>query len=139
MARRRGRPGSHLATDDTTGFTVYAETLQRDYWGNLTRFPLKRNLQEIASPFGDPYPVDIYRGPQYEVTDPCQFEVLPKFVGKTNRPFLENSAYAQTFNLNPGIGEMSIGCSFIVGGEEFIVLDDGSFLVTETGGKIIII
>lgn len=114
MARRRGRPGSHLASDDTTGFTVYAETLQRDYWGNLTRVPLKRNLQEIASPLGDPYPVEFYRGPQYEATVPGQFNVLPTFIGNTTRPFLTDSAYAQSFDLGPGIGSMIIGTSFVV-------------------------
>lgn len=114
MARRRGRPGTHLATDDTTGFTTYAEKLQYDYWQNLTRYPLQRNLQEIASPLNDPYPVAFYRGAQYEAVTPCQFEFLPTYIGRTTRPFLHNSAYAQTSTFNPGIGDMSIGCTFVV-------------------------
>lgn len=114
MARRRGRPGTYLATDDTSGFTVYAEKLQTDYWGNKTRYPLQRNLQEIASPLGDPYPVAFYRNAQYESTTPGQFTILPTFIGKTTRPFLTDSAYAQAFDLSPGIGGMAVGTSFVV-------------------------
>lgn len=114
MARRRGRPGSHLAVDDNSGFTTYAEKLNKDYWGNETRFPLQRNLQEISSPLGDPYPVSLFRGAQYEQVNPCDFEVTPTYIGKTTRPFLQNSAYAQAVNLDPAIPDMSVGCTLVV-------------------------
>lgn len=114
MARRRGKPGAWLTSDDTTGFTVFNDRIQTDYWGNKTAVPLQRNLQEISSPLGDPYPVAFYRGPQYEATTACDFEVAPTFVGKTTKPFVINSQYAQLFNLNPSIPDMSVGCTFIV-------------------------
>lgn len=87
MARRRGRPGDWLATDDSTGFTVYASKLKRDFWGNLEVSPLKRNLQEIATALADPYPVYPIRGPQYEtVASVSALVVAPTNVGVTSVP-----------------------------------------------------
>jgi len=83
MARRSGRKGDHLATDDYTGFTVYASKLQYDYWGSLAVHPLKRNLQEISSPLCDPVPVEIYRGPTYEIAS-STFLNVPNTVGNTS-------------------------------------------------------
>lgn len=114
MARRGGKPGSHLATDDYTGFTVYAEKLKRDFWGSLVIKPLLRNLQEIASPLNDPQPVDIYRGPNYENTSGCPGSTAPFFVGNTTVPTNPNNAGIQGLNLFPGIGTMEIGCTFEV-------------------------
>lgn len=84
MARRRGRPGDYLGTDDDTGFTVYFSQLRRDFWGNFTVSPLQRNLQEICSPLNDPTPVKPYRGPNYEVVDSTITTVQPTKVGTTN-------------------------------------------------------
>lgn len=114
MARRRGKPGSYLMADDYSGFTVYRDQLQEDYWGSYSKKVLKRNLQEISSPLGDPFPVSVFRGSFYEATTACQFEVSPLFIGKTNKPFPQNSAYAQTVNLDPGIGQATVGCTLIV-------------------------
>lgn len=101
-------------TDDSSGFTTYADKLQTDYWGNETAYGLKRNLQEIATPLGDPYPVSRFRGPQYEYTDGCSFETSPIYIGKTTRLFPQTSAYAQFQNLSPGIGEATVGCTLEV-------------------------
>lgn len=114
MARRMGRKGDYLATDDTTGFTEYASTLRLDYWGNRTRIPLLRNLQEIATPLDDPAPVPFYRGPNYEITNPCNFEVAPVYVGNTTVPTNPNNIAFQVLDLNPAIPDMSVGCTFIV-------------------------
>lgn len=114
MARRNGRPGAYLMTDDTSGTTQYANKLKTDYWGNETKFGLIRNLQEIASPLGDPYPVSRYRGPQYEATNGCMFETSPIFIGNTTRPFPQTSAYAQFQDLDPGIGLATVGCTLKV-------------------------
>lgn len=114
MARRNGRKGDWLATDDYTGFTRYASELRKDYWGAYAVKPLLRNLQEIASPLNDPRPVPFYRGPNYEFTAPCIGEIAPTYVGDTTvRTSLSNMA-AQVLNLNPGIGQMVIGCTFVV-------------------------
>lgn len=113
MARRGGRKGDYLASDDYSGNTCYASKLQKDYWGNMVLKPLLRNLQEIASPLSDPYPVSFYRGPVYEQTTACQFELQPTYIGTTNKPF-PNTNVTDLFNLNPSLGQMSIGCNFIV-------------------------
>lgn len=114
MARRRGKPGKWLATDDYSGATVYANTLKRDYWGNRSAKPiLKRNLQEIASPLDDPRPVPFYIGSQYEQTNECMFETTPQYIGTTLIPF-PPSQFFPPFGFNPGIGEATIGCLFTV-------------------------
>lgn len=114
MAGRNQRKGDWLATDDTTGFTQYASKLRQDFWGNMTAIPLKRNLQEIATPLDDPAPVSFYRGPQYESFDPCDAEIAPVYVGNTTVPTNPNNMAYQVLNLNPGIGDMTVGCTFIV-------------------------
>ena len=94
MARRGGRKGDWLATDDDTGFTVYGSRLKRGFYGEYSVKPLKRNLQEIASPLNDPAPVNPYRGPNYEEVNPATTTVIPQFVGTTTVPTsTDNMAY----------------------------------------------
>ena len=114
MARRSQRKGDHLATDDYTGFTVFASKLRRDYWGSLAVKPLIRNLQEISSPLNDPAPVDVYRGPNYEFTPVCVAETAPLYIGLTNIPTNQNNAAFAALDLLPAIPNMAIGCTFVV-------------------------
>lgn len=114
MARRNGRMGSWLVTDDYFGTTRYAEEIKRDYWGSYSRKPLLRNLQEIATPLTDPQPVSIYRGPSYEITPVCVAETAPLYVGNTNIPTSTSNAAMQVLDLSPAIPDMVVGCSFIV-------------------------
>lgn len=114
MARRRGRPGAYLMTDDYSGVTCYASELHQDWWGNYTKQPLKRNLQEIAVGLNDPVPVTVFRGPQYEVTNICDFEHIPIFIGRTNIRTPNTSPATQALGLDPGIGDAVIGCTFVV-------------------------
>lgn len=114
MARRGGRKGDYLATDDLTGFTTFASKLKRDYWGNYAVRPLKRNLQEIAFPLNDPAPVSLYRGPNYESTPTCIAETSPIYVGLTTVFTNINNAAIQALNLSPAIPDMEIGCTFVV-------------------------
>lgn len=119
MARRHGRKGDYLAADDWTGFTVYGSQLRQDFWGNYTRIPLKRNLQEIASPLNDPQPVPVFRGPQYEAWPYTAFGfIVPLDVGDTNVPTNRTSAaiqaLAQNASTSQGIGAMQIGSTFQV-------------------------
>ncbi len=114
MARRQGRKGTWLVSDDYTGFVVYASKVKKDFWGALAVNPLERNLQEIASPLHDPEPVSYYRGPNYEFTPKCIAENAPLFVGLTTVRTNPNNAAFQALNLDPGIGDAIIGCSFEV-------------------------
>lgn len=116
MARRNGRKGDYLYTSDYSDTAGFASRMQRDYWGDYNDdFILKRNLQEISVPLNDPYPVPIYSGPSYEQTNGCIGESIPIYIGNTTRPFPTNSAVVQAFpTLNPSIGNMSVGCTFVV-------------------------
>lgn len=114
MARRGQRKGDWLATDDYTGFTKFASQLKQDWWGMYAQKPLLRNLQEIATPLNDPAPVPFYRGPNYEESETCEGEIAPAFVGNTTIPTNPNNAAFQALALDPGIGQMSIGCTFFV-------------------------
>lgn len=113
MARRSGKKGQWLVTDDYTGITRYSSEMQQDYWGNYTRKPLKRNLQEIASPLSDPEPVPFYRPPTYEHTTAAQFSVCPATVGLTSKPTPPSLA-GDVFGWNAGIGDAVIGSTFLV-------------------------
>lgn len=115
MARRNGRRGDYLATDDYLGTTCYASQLQRDFWGSYSRKPLQRNLQEISSPLNDPQPVSMFRGPAYETyTTECVGAVAPAYVGVTTIPTNRNNAAFQALNLHPGLGAMEVSCSLFV-------------------------
>ncbi len=115
MARRNGRPGDYLASDDYTGFTHFRSALKFDYWGALVRKPLQRNLQEIASPLNDPHPVNPFRGSTYEASNGCIADLAPTYVGNTTVPTNPNSAAIQALHLiNPAIPYMSVGCTFEV-------------------------
>lgn len=90
MARRQGRPGDWLGTDDYLGVTRYQSQLRRDFWGQHAQKPLKRNLQEIATSLADPYPVFPVQAPGYEIVASVTALVsAPTNVGvttvKTNR------------------------------------------------------
>jgi len=114
MARRNGKKGDWLATDDYYGFTTYGSRLKLDFWGSYAKKPLLRNLQEIASPLTDPEPVAFYRGPNYEYTPPCIAEVAPTYVGLTNVPTSQDNMAFQVLDLNPAIPNMVVGCSLVV-------------------------
>lgn len=116
MARRGGRLGAYLMTDEYLGFTRYASQLKRDFWGAYAQRPLQRNLQEIATPLEDPYPVFPSNGPSYEIIDPCEAESARPTVGNTSVPTSNQNMAMQSnvLNLNPAIPNMSIGCTFIV-------------------------
>lgn len=145
MARRRGRPGDYLVTDDYFGNTTYRSKVREDYWGSWTRKPLLRNLQEVASPLNDPYPVDVYRGPDYEKTTACDFELFPRFIGRTIVPFNRNNILSAVFNFNPAIPDMSIGCTFIVAPDTppppligYLTTDDDQTILTDDGIAILV-
>lgn len=114
MARRHGKKGDWLGTDEITGRTVWGSQLKRGYYGELAVKPFVRNLQEIASPLDDPAPVPVYSGPQYEITPVCVSETAPIYVGNTTVRTNVNNAAAQALNLSPSIGTMKIGCSFVI-------------------------
>ncbi len=114
MARRGQRQGEWLATDDYSGFTHFASQLKKDFWGSYATSPLKRNLQEIASPLDDPRPVPFYRGPNYEITNGCIAEIAPTYVGLTTVPTNSNNMAFQVLDLDLSIPDMTVGCSLVV-------------------------
>lgn len=119
MARRNGRPGDYLATDDYTGMTHYASELRMDYWGSYAKKPLQRNLQEIATPLNDPDILPFYRGADYEAWPYETYGfIVPLTVGNTSVLTDRNNAAIQVLGENPtaamGIGAMQIGVNFTV-------------------------
>lgn len=115
MARRNGRKGDYLYTSDYTGVAGYASRMQKDYWNDYNDGKiLQRNLQEIATPLNDPYPVPMYNGPDYEKGVECASEIIPLFIGRTTRRTPTGTTTIQALGVDPGVGQMSIGCTFIV-------------------------
>ena len=111
MARRHGRKGQWLVSDDYTGQTHYSSEMQTDYWGNIVKRPLKRNLQEIASPLTDPEPIPFYRGPTYETVDVGTFKLSPLYVGNTL--IKTKSSYAGDV-LGYDVGAVPFDCNTVV-------------------------
>lgn len=142
--RRRGRPGDYLITDDWTGCTTYHSKVRKDYWGNLSEIVLKRNLQEISQPLNDPYPVKEYRGPQYEQTNACDFELFPNYIGNTLIPFNKaNNPLSTVLDFDPAIPNMEIGCTLIVQPDapfptDFLVTEGGDPITTQGGDNIVL-
>lgn len=116
MARRRGKLGEYLAVDEYYGNVVYASRLKRDDDGYYAVKPLQRNLQEIASPLNDPRPVSLQRGPDYETYDVCALQTAPLFIGNTNvrTSTLGAAMQSQALGIDPGIGDMEVGCTLVV-------------------------
>lgn len=119
MARRQGRLGDYLATDDYSGATVLASRLKRDFWGNYAVRPLERNVQEIAQPLNDPEQLPFYRGPDYEAWPYSSYGfIVPLTVGNTSILTNRNNMAIQVLGDNPttatGIGAMQIGVNFSV-------------------------
>jgi hypothetical protein len=115
MGRRNGRPGDYLVTDQYLGVTTYASKVRRDFWGSLVQKPLQRNLQEISQPLLDPYPVPYVTGSSYErVPNTCIFERIPFYIGNTTIRTPLTSPAAQALYNTTGIGDMSVGCTFVV-------------------------
>lgn len=114
MARRGQRKGDYLMSDDYFGQTHYASELTRDFWGSWAVKPLERNLQEIAQPLEDPQPVPFYNGPTYEFTPACIGETAPLHVGLTTVSTNPYGVGVQALDLFPSLGEMAVGCNFLV-------------------------
>lgn len=117
MRRRRGKLGESLAVDDYTGFVTYRSRLRPDEDNFYSERPLKRNLQEIASPLNDPKPVDrVGAAANYETYDVCDLQVAPVYVGRTSvrTSTLSAAMQSQAYGIDPGIGDMEVGCSFRV-------------------------
>lgn len=112
--RRNQKRGDWLASDDLTGFTVYASKIKRGWYGEQAVKPYKRNLQEVASPLDDPEVVPFILGPNYENTSGCPGADAPLYVGNTTVLTNPNNAAIQALDLFPAIPDMEVGCSFIV-------------------------
>lgn len=143
MARRNGRKGDWLAQDQYYGTTQYASRLKLDYWGSRAVKPLKRNLQEIATPLLDPEPVPFFTGSDYEQYlngGDCIGNYAPQFVGNTRIPTNPNNAAYQVLQLNPAIPDMEIGCTFVVSPDPWTVASAAysgtSYLSAETNDPI---
>jgi hypothetical protein len=100
--------------------------MQTDFWGNIVTKPLKRNLQELASPLSDPEPVPFFRGSNYEViaSGACQKQLYIGNTGVATPPsyaaevlgyaFISTTVSGGTVPTDLGIGDMAISTTFVV-------------------------
>lgn len=117
MKRRGWKRGDWLVRDEESGFTEYASKVRRDYYGVLTRHPDYAHPQDFIRAKDDPFIGDPQNPPIY-VYDVSALN-LGNFVGVTTVPapvgpatHLFNPAAIQASD--PGIGDMTIGDSFVV-------------------------
>ena len=114
MPRRKSwKKGDWLVIDEESGITRYASQVRRDWKGLYVtnRYADEEQEQDFIKPMQDPQPVAFTALPDrnFEICN-C----LPRYVGATTVPYTSVGAATHLFQVD-GIGDMSIGCSFVVG------------------------
>ena len=98
--------------DEESGKVCYAKDLVRDYRGFFVRkkYADREHPQYFIKGLNDPKPLP-YSHPIPSTAHVCNF--LPIFVGNTSVTARRDGPADHLFETS-GIGDMSIGCSFII-------------------------
>lgn len=111
MRRRGWKRADWLVRDEESGFTEYASSLSRDYYGILKRTEQndQRHPQDFVIALRDPYPVAPTNPPlrEYDLIS----GIIGDFVGTTTVPVPFGPA---SHLLRAGIGFMRIEFDFVV-------------------------
>lgn len=110
--QRPWRKGAWLVEDEESGVVTYSDKVTRDWKGFLVRkrFADYENPQDFVKGLKDPKPIPFSHPPQVD-NDVCnQFSSI--YVGNTTVTAKRTGAADHLFE--EGIGEMEIGCSFII-------------------------
>lgn len=109
------RRGDWLVIDDESGLTVYASETVEDYYGRriIKDYADWAHPQDFIKARDDPKPLPFLR-PDVVASAPCN--IYPEFVGVTDisTSALQVGSPAAHLYQAGGIGDMEIGCSFIV-------------------------
>lgn len=111
QTRNRWKKGDWLVIDEESGMTRYASQVMQDYRGLYVtqKYADYEHPQDYVRALNDPIPVPFTNMPD----DDFHFcNAVKYYVGETS---VRTAIDFPAFHLyNPGIGEMEIGCSFVV-------------------------
>lgn len=110
--QRRWKSGDWLMEDEESGKVCYAKELVRDYRGFFTRkkYADQEHPQDFIKALNDPRPLP-YSHPIPVSSSICNYASV--FVGNTSVTAATDYAAYHLFEAS-GIGDMEIGCSFII-------------------------
>jgi hypothetical protein len=110
--QRKWKAGTWLMQDEESGKICYAKNLVRDYRGFFTRksYADKEHPQDFVKGLNDPKPLP-YSHSVYQSSHICNYSSV--FVGNTSVTARRDGPADHLFEAN-GVGDMSIGCSFII-------------------------
>lgn len=109
--RNRWELGRWLVIDEESGVTRYNDEVRQDVYGRLVtrEYADDEHPQDFIKPAKDPEAVP-YGNPPNTSLEVCNVEQL--FIGETNVP-RPKSPFSHVYRPT-GIGNMEIGCSFVV-------------------------
>lgn len=110
--QRPWKNGTWLMQDEESGIVCYAKDLVRDYRGFFVR---KKNAdyehpQNFVKGLNDPKPLP-FSHPTYKMDHICNYSDV--FVGNTSVTARRDGPANHLFEAS-GVGDMSIGCSFVI-------------------------
>jgi hypothetical protein len=110
--RRNFKSGQWLVQDEESGVVRYSSEITRDYLGRIItkRFADQEHPQHFVKGLNDPRPLPFMK-PFPTTAHICNYESI--FIGDTSVTAKRNGASSHLFEAD-GIGDMSIGCSFII-------------------------
>lgn len=111
-ARRNWKSGTWLMEDEESGKVCYAKDLVRDYRGFFVRkkYADREHPQDFIKGLNDPKPLP-YSHPIPTTAHICNYSSV--FVGNTSVTARRDGPADHLFEAS-GIGQMAIGCSFII-------------------------
>lgn len=110
--RRNWKSGLWLIQDEESGVICYSNDVARDYTGKFVRkqYVDRENPQDFIKGLNDPRPLP-YTNPFPTSSHVCNFPSV--FIGNTSVTARTDGPADHLFQ-SDGIGDMSIGCSFII-------------------------
>lgn len=110
--RRNWKSGDWLVVDEESGVVRYASQITRDYLGRLVtkKYADYEHPQNFIKGLNDPKALP-FVNPVPTTAHICNYSSV--FVGNTNVTAKRDGPADHLFEAN-GIGDMSIGCSFII-------------------------
>jgi len=110
--RRNFKSGQWLVQDEESGVVRYSGDIVRDYIGRLItkQYADDEHPQNFVKGLNDPRPLP-FMNPIPVTSHICNYESV--FIGNTSVTARRNGPADHLFEAS-GVGDMSIGCSFII-------------------------
>lgn len=110
--RKNWRSGKWVIQDEESGIVTYSDQVVKDYRGFYVRkqYADREHPQDFIKALSDPEPLP-FSNPFYRAGHICNYS--PVFIGNTSVTAMRDGPADHIFEAS-GIGDMEIGCSFII-------------------------